>query len=150
MDLFSSLNHWHWLTIGVILLILELTTGGGFLLWIGISALTVGLLIVVMPFFHWPMQLLLFACISVISCVLWWWYLRRHPEETDQPTLNLRSEQYVGRVLTLEVDIINGRGKVKIGDSLWRVIGEDMPAGTKVKVTNAEGVLLHVVKVEVH
>jgi inner membrane protein len=148
MELFIALNHWHWLILGVVLLILELVTGGGFLLWIGIASLTVGLMVIVLPFFSWPMQMLFFSCFSIIACCSWWIYLRQHPEESDQPALNRRSEQYIGRVLTLETDIVNGRGKVKIGDTLWRVIGEDMPAGSKIEVIKADGVLLHIKKIQ--
>lgn len=75
---------------------------------------------------------------------LWW----AHPAVTRsaEPMLNARSAQLVERVLVVEEAIINGRGKVRAGDTLWACEGPDCAAGTTVRVTRAEGVLLHVAK----
>ncbi|MCB1922411.1 MAG: NfeD family protein, partial [Gammaproteobacteria bacterium] len=48
----------------------------------------------------------------------------------------------VGRVFVLETPIENGFGKVRVGDSLWRVEGPDAAAGSRVRVTSADGVVL--------
>src|SRR5262245_59973753 len=60
-----------------------------------------------------------------------------HPSVTksDQPDLNRRAEQLIGRVLLLEEAIEGGRGKVRVGDTLWLAEGADLAAGTRVKVT---------------
>jgi membrane protein implicated in regulation of membrane protease activity len=60
-----------------------------------------------------------------------------HPSVTksDQPDLNRRAEQLIGRVLLLEEAIEGGRGKVRVGDTLWLAEGSELPAGTRVKVT---------------
>ena len=62
-----------------------------------------------------------------------------HPSvsRSDQPDLNRRAEQLIGRVLLLEEAIEAGRGKVRVGDTLWLAEGTDLPAGTRVKVTGA-------------
>jgi hypothetical protein len=60
------------------------------------------------------------------------------------PFLNRRGDQHIGRVYRLEEAVRNGRGKARVGDSLWLVSGEDMPAGTEVKVTAVEGTVLQV------
>ena len=41
---------------------------------------------------------------------------------------------------------MNGSGKAKVDDTIWRVIGPDMPSGAVVKVTKAEGGFLTVEK----
>jgi membrane protein implicated in regulation of membrane protease activity len=138
----NTLTHWHWLILGVILLIAEVAVSGGFLLWIGLSALVVSLIVWIVPTMHWGNQLLLFSAGAVIASASWWAYLRKHPIATEDPKLNRRSEQYTGRVFTLVEPIINGRGKVHIGDSTWTVQGPDSPAGTDVKIIRAEGVVL--------
>ena len=79
---------WHWLVFAVVLLILEVMTGGGFLLWVGISALVVGFIIWIFPGLSSPWQLLLFAIGSISSSVAWWTYLQSKPMQTDQPRLN--------------------------------------------------------------
>jgi len=61
-----------------------------------------------------------------------------HPSisKSDQPDLNRRAEQLIGRVLLLEEAIEGGRGKVRVGDTLWLAEGADLPTGTRVKVTS--------------
>jgi len=69
-----------------------------------------------------------------------------HPSvlKTDQPALNRRSVQLVGRVVMVDEAITHGRGKVRIGDTLWLVEGPDTPAGAQVRVTAAQGAVLRV------
>ena len=64
--------------------------------------------------------------------------------ESDQPKLNKRVQQYVGRTFVLEEAIVNGRGSLRVGDSLWHVTGPDTSAGARVEVTGAEGATLTV------
>ncbi|HSR80429.1 MAG TPA: NfeD family protein, partial [Hyphomicrobiaceae bacterium] len=65
--------------------------------------------------------------------------------KSDLPDLNERALQYVGRSLVVEEAIENGRGKVRVGDSVWQAEGPDVPAGSRVKVTGARGTVLVVV-----
>ena len=62
-----------------------------------------------------------------------------HPSisKSDEPDLNRRAEQMIGRVLVLEEAIDGGRGKVRAGDTLWLAEGPELPAGTRVRVTAA-------------
>lgn len=145
----EALNQWHWLGIALILLIAEVLVSGGFLLWIGISAAVVGILVWIFPHeIPWGVQMLLFGMGALISSALWWAYLKRNPSKTDEPQLNLRNEQYIGRTFTLSEAIVNGRGKIRSGDSWWIVMGSDLPVGTKVKVIGVEGIILKVTKAE--
>jgi hypothetical protein len=89
----------------------------------------------------------IFSAISVASIVVFRRFLNRHPIQTDRPLLNQRTAQYVGRVFTLEEPIVNGRGRIRVDDSTWRVEGEDCPAGSKIQVMDAEGVILKVERV---
>ena len=72
-------------------------------------------------------------------------YLRKNPIHSDHPLLNERAAQLVGQSHELLDGIVNGRGSVKVGDSIWRVEGPDLPKGTRVKVTGADGTVLKVV-----
>jgi inner membrane protein len=67
-----------------------------------------------------------------------------HPSvlPTDQPNLNRRGEQLVGLVVRVEEAIEHGRGKVRVGDTLWSVEGPDAPAGAQVRIVSAHGTLL--------
>jgi membrane protein implicated in regulation of membrane protease activity len=62
--------------------------------------------------------------------------------KSDLPDLNERALQYLGRSLVVEEAIENGRGKVRVGDSVWQAEGPDAPAGSRVKVTGARGTVL--------
>jgi len=72
-------------------------------------------------------------------------YLRKHPLESERPLLNERGVQLIGQSFDLIDPIVNGRGSVKIGDSIWRVAGPELPKGARIKVVGADGTLLKVV-----
>jgi membrane protein implicated in regulation of membrane protease activity len=61
--------------------------------------------------------------------------------------LNKRGAQYIGRTFSLIDPIENGRGKIKVDDSIWTVLGEDCSLGSKVKVTSVKGALFEVEQV---
>lgn len=144
--MFSKLIFWHWFGFAVILAILDVATGANFyFVWCGLSAALVGVIMLVFPNMGWEYQLLIFGLGVMASLVVWRRYLKNHAT-TDRPNLNRRALQYVNRVFTLEEPIVNGRGKVKVDDSLWRVEGEDLPVGTKVRVVDVDGVVLKVEK----
>jgi inner membrane protein len=53
--------------------------------------------------------------------------------------LNQRMYDYVGRTYVLDEAIVNGRGKIRIDDTLWMVTGADRGKGEWVKVTAVDG-----------
>ncbi len=140
--MFHTLTQWHWLILSAILFIAEVSISGGFLLWIGISALVISAIVWIFPAISWGTQMMLFSIIAVATTFFWWAYLRRYPIATDDPQLNRRSERYVGRTFVLSEAIQNGRGKIHVDDSTWTVKGPDLPVGTTVKIIRTEGVLL--------
>jgi membrane protein implicated in regulation of membrane protease activity len=44
----------------------------------------------------------------------------------------------MGREFFLDKAIARGFGSIRVDDSVWRVSGEDMPTGTKVRVVAIE------------
>lgn len=145
MSPLEHLEFWHWWIAGVALIILEVFTPGAIFMWMGISAGVVGAVLLAAPGTSWQVQFLVFAVLSVSSIVVWRVYHKRHPTESDQPSLNRRGEQYVGRVFTVEEGITDGTGVIRADDSRWKVRGEDLPPGTKVRVTGVDGTVLTVV-----
>ena len=137
----DNIVFWHWWIIAGVLLILELTAPTFFFLWLGMAAAATGLIVLVIPGLTLETQLVLFSILSVVAVIAWRRYRETHPQETDQPNLNRRGEQYVGRTFTLDQPIENGVGKVTVDDSTWRVKGPDLPAGTRVRVNAVEGVV---------
>ncbi len=141
-----AVEFWHWMALGVVLAAVETLVPGAFFLWLGIAAIVTGLLKLIFPAMGWEGQLIVFAICAVVSTILWlvWW--RGRPIETDKPTLNLRGEQLVGRVVTLDEPMVNGEGFARIGDSLWKIRGPDFVRGAKVKVVDVDGTVLLVDK----
>ncbi|MBB1518293.1 NfeD family protein [Aquipseudomonas guryensis] len=144
MAYLQNLSYWDWLAFGTVLLILEVFGAGGYLLWIGLAAACVGVLTFLFPELPWAWQFFLFAILSVLTALFWWQRQRSAAKPSDQPGLNQRGSELLGRQFVLHEAIVGGRGKIKAGDSLWLVIGPDLPAGTAVKVTGQDGVLLKV------
>lgn len=138
MGFLEEMVFWHWLAFAAVLLIVEILAPMTFFLWMSIAAVVVGLTMLVADI-SWEIQVLIFSVISVVAIVVSRIYLKKHPIETDDSTLNRRGEQYIGKTYTLENAIQNGVGKVRVGDSLWRVEGEDLEAGQKVTVTGVDG-----------
>ncbi len=138
---------WHWWALGCLFLVIEMTLPGFFFLFTGVAAAVVGAILLAAPGLDWKFQLLLFAVISVASITGWRIYVKKNPHETDEPALNQRGVQYIGRVFVLKADMSLGRGKIQVDDTIWRAeneAGEDFPAGTRVKVVDIEGTTLKV------
>jgi len=62
------------------------------------------------------------------------------------PELNQRGQQYLGRTVTLNQAIVNGRGSARLDDTVWQVSGPDLPTGQTVSVTGIRGNTLLVKK----
>jgi inner membrane protein len=139
---FEGMEFWHWLVLGVALAIVEVFAPGVFFLWLGIAAGIVGVVLWLIPGFDWEYQLLSFAILSVASVVIVRRYLTAHPLESDEPNLNLRGHQYVGRTFTLEEPVVNGQGKIRVDDSTWKISCDDCDAGAKVTIDGVDGVVL--------
>ncbi|TPM33038.1 NfeD family protein [Mesorhizobium sp. B2-3-5] len=136
----SELGPWNWMVLGFVLLVVEVVAPGFFMLWIGIAALIVGaasLLIWDAAIWSWQVQVLVFLVLSLVSAFVGKKLMGGRDQPTDQPLLNRRGAQLVGRMATLAEPIKDGRGRIKLGDTLWRVSGPDLPAGTQVRVTAA-------------
>jgi inner membrane protein len=142
--MFSTLGTWNWLIFGLILMILEAAAPGVFLFWLGLAALLVGLISFALHL-SWQIQLLMFAVFAVAAVPIWRRLARPNGAGSDsKPFLNRRADALVGRVFTLEKPIIDGTGTVRVDDTVWRVAGPDTPAGSRVRVVQADGANLTV------
>ena len=141
IDFASSMQWWHWWIIAAVLGIVEALAPGAVAIWFAAAAAVVGALLLVMPI-PWQFQVVLFGVLSIAALAAWRYWKGRHPETSDQPLLNQRAAQYVGEVRVLSEAIIQGYGKVRIGDGYWKVRGPDLPAGASVRICATEGVVL--------
>jgi membrane protein implicated in regulation of membrane protease activity len=143
IDFIAGNGPWAWIVAGLVLLALELVAPGGFLLWMGISGIVTGLVVLFWAI-GWPLQWLIFGVLSLVSIALWVRWTRSRPTPTDRPYLNRRAEQFIGQEAVLEQAIEQGFGRVALGDTVWRVAGADLPAGQRVRIVGYEGAVLKV------
>jgi membrane protein implicated in regulation of membrane protease activity len=143
IDFIAANGPWAWIVAGLLLLALELVAPGGFLLWMGISGIVTGLVVLFWAI-GWPLQWLIFGVMSLVTIALWVRWTRSRPTPTDRPHLNQRAEQFIGQEAVLEQAIEQGFGRVALGDTVWRVTGVDLPAGQRVRIVGYEGAVLKV------
>lgn len=141
VDFLLAYGPWAWVIAGLVLLALELVIPGGFLLWLGIAGIVTGLAAMIQPI-SLPMQWGLFGVLSLIAIFAWLRFFRTRPQVTDRPYLNRRAERLVGREAVLDDPVSGGYGRLVLEDTVWRVAGPDLPAGTRVKIVGADGTVL--------
>ena len=144
MTLLAHLQFWHWWILGLMLSVVELLAPGAFFLWLGAAAGVTGLILLVLPSLDWTYQLLAFAVLAVAAVIVGRSVMRRQIGRRGTGSLNRRGEQYVGRVFTVEQAIVNGRGSIRVDDSIWRAEGPDTAVGESVRVVKAGSSVLRV------
>ncbi|MFC3909219.1 NfeD family protein [Legionella dresdenensis] len=140
----SWLLYWHWFAFGLILVIAESLGAAGFLLGLGMAAMTTGVISVLFAI-TWQWQLVWFSIFCIVFSIIWWYWLKQRT--AAKPTLiNKPLETLMGRTFTLTEAIEDGHGKIRVNDSNWQVSGPELPAGTKVKVVAIENGSIPVVE----
>ncbi len=140
-DFLASLGAWNWFIVAVVLFVLETIVPGVHFIWFGVAAAIIGILGLAVDI-AWEWQLIAFAILSCITVFLARRYAAPDVARSDEPDLNVRAAQYIGRVVTVEEAIAAGRGKVRVGDTVWSAQGRDAPRGARVRVTGTSGCVL--------
>jgi membrane protein implicated in regulation of membrane protease activity len=140
----QHLSWWHWMVLAVLLAAAETMVPGAVAIWFAAAAAAIGLLMVVIDI-PWQWQLIGFGVLGMVALLLFRSYRKRYPQADEQPNLNLRGQQYVGRELVLIEAIEQGSGKAKLGDGVWKVSGPELPAGARVRVVGVDGTILKVI-----
>lgn len=139
-SILAELGPWSWWVIGLLFLGIEILLPGVFFLWIGVAAMIVGAISLVLwdsAIWPWQLQIIIFAALSIISGYVGKRYISDRQKESDEPLLNQRTEALIGRIATLEEPLENGRGRIKLDDTLWVIEGPDIKSGEKIKVVSA-------------
>ena len=136
---------WNWLILTGIFLLVEVLTVSFFFLFWGVAALVLVGITLAVPTLDWRWQYAIFAALSLIAILLWRQLARRWQSDKHDTAalLNHRGAQYIGRQFILDTPVENGYGKLKIGDSLWTIQGDNLPAGTDIVITAVEDNRLH-------
>lgn len=143
--------HYLWWIVALLLIGGEVMLPGYFMLWIGIAAAAMGIVLLLLPDLGALSQAIVFAVFAFVSCFVYWKVVRPRLERipAGNERLNRRGEQLIGQRFPLCEAIVNGRGKAKVGDGMWLVNGPDLPVGTTVEVEGIDGTTLRVKAVDV-
>ena len=133
-----------WAALAVVLFAAEALAPGAFMLWMGVAAVVVFLAVWAIGDVPVLVQVVLFVVLSFVSIQIYRTWFRKRARPSDQPLLNRRAEQLVGRVVLLDQAIVNGNGRAKVDDAFWAVTGVDSPAGSSVRVVAVDGMTLKV------
>jgi len=142
---------WAWGVIGLVLLAVEMATGTFYILWFGISALSVAIAMWMFPEIPRAMQFAMFAALSISSLAIWKLNYKKH--ETHSRVGQAQGEE-IGRVGTvIEACGPSQNGKIRftqglMGSREWAAISNEViEAGYDATVVAVEGNELRIKKV---
>jgi hypothetical protein len=135
--------HWMWLIAAALLAIAEILAPGVFLIWLSAAAALTGVVTLLFGL-SLPFQLGLFGLFSLVCAYIGRSWYQLHPVESSDPLLNDRAARLVGETVVVVGAIVNGRGRVAVGDTVWPARGEDAEVGARVRVVGADGTCLRV------
>jgi inner membrane protein len=135
---------WYWAVFGAALGVIEIAVPAMVCIWLAAAALGVAAIAWRYPGLAWEHQALIFAALAIASVALGRTAFARTRSSENNRRLNRRAESYIGRMFTLEGAIVDGRGRLKVDDTVWLVSGPDLPAGARVRVISAESTVLQV------
>ena len=135
--------HWVWLVLGLVLAVGEMTIPGVFLIWMAGAAVITGLATWVLPITV-PLQVVLFAVLSLGAVFIGRNWLRANPITAADPMMNDRGARAIGETVLVTQVIVGGEGRVKLGDGEWIAKGPDAEPGTRMRVAAHDGAVLMV------
>lgn len=141
-----TMAFWWWWILAAVLAGIEILAPGAFFIWLAAAAAGTGFIALLANAgsrMAWEIQTLIFAVLSVASVIGWFRYAKTRPPK-DPSTLNRRGDQLVGQRGVITTAIVHGRGKARLGDTVWTVTGPDLPADTGVTVKRVDGSVLEV------
>lgn len=143
--------YWHWLVLGMVLMMFEIILPSFIALWFGAGAVLAGLLLLVFPDLALELQMLIWVAASVVFTWLWFKYLK--PKAIDKTKAGLSREAIIGQTgLVIAKPLENKRGELRfstpiLGSEEWAFIcDETVESGDRVVVKDVSGNTLIVAK----
>ncbi|WP_395496573.1 NfeD family protein [Arsenophonus endosymbiont of Lipoptena cervi] len=132
-----------WISVSCLLLAIETLIANGYLLWSGIAAIIVGIIVWLIPL-SLEIQVFIFLISTIISVLFWWYWLNKICKP-QKGLPNQRNQNMIGLRVILIEPTNNGYSRVKINDSSWRTYCEmELIIGTKVEIISINGNTLNV------
>jgi inner membrane protein len=143
-----NLLWWHWMVLGIVLVLLELAVPAFFLVWFGVGALIVGFAVLAVPSLSFAWQVLVWIACSILFIWLWFKVFRPGFHKTRA---GMSKGALIGEVGLVIRDIRPfEKGQVRfqkpvLGDEVWESLADgEIKAGERVKVLDVEGNILKV------
>lgn len=137
---------WHWMALGLLLGLAELAVPSFFIIWFGLGALLVGVILLLAPGLGFNAQVLLWTLASVGMTVLWFKVFRN-----TSKTRSGQADEVVGEIGVLIHAVAPfTKGEVRfqkplLGADVWPCLADEaIAAGERVKVLAVDGQLLKV------
>lgn len=139
---------WHWAVAGIALILAELAVPAFVLVWFGLGALVVAVILATLPEIGVTAQLSAWLGVSVALVALWFKLFKPNFHKTR---VGMSDANVIGEIglLTREVAPFQ-KGEVRfqkpmVGSEIWPCMADDaIPVGTRVKVLTVEGSFLKV------
>jgi inner membrane protein len=139
---------WHWIVLGIVLMLLELAVPAFFLIWFGAAAVLVGVAVAMFPSFPFAWQVVTWTVCSLVLVWFWFKVFRRGYHKTRA---GLSRGSFIGEVGLVTRDIRSyEKGQIRfqkpiLGDDLWECVADDeIRTGERVRVLDVEGNILKV------
>jgi inner membrane protein len=138
------IDTWIWGAGGALLVVIEMLAPGYFLIFAALGALAVAGVGLLLPL-DLAFQLMVFAIVTGTLFAISFRHYRRLM--TSRPPVLVNSpDRLIGAVATVEEPLVAGRGKIRLGDTVWLARGPDLPSGAAVTVKRVDGTILEVAK----
>jgi len=139
---------WHWVVLGIVLMLLELAVPAFFLIWFGAAAVAVGIAAVIFPAFPFAYQIIAWTAGSIALIWAWFKVFKRGSHKTR---VGFSKGAFVGEIGLVIRDMRPyERGRIRfqkpiLGDETWESIADvEIKVGERVKVLDVEGNILKV------
>jgi membrane protein implicated in regulation of membrane protease activity len=135
---------WTWIILAGALALAEMAVPSSYLMWIALGA-AVTAIATAATGMVFEGQLAVFATATALSCIAGYFVYRAMESDRDgEVALNAPRRSMIGARGTVCEAVVNGRGKVRIGDTVWLADGPDLAEGTPVVVAGLRGTRLEV------
>ncbi len=139
-----KLLYWHWIILGMVLILLELAITSFTIFWFGLGALVVAVILLFAPELSLAWQIFFWILASIAATLAWFKYLK--PLMTDKTKAGIAREAVVGesgQVIKIPGDENRGTMQFAIpilGSDTWQFIcQQEVSVGDRVYVKEISG-----------
>ena len=142
---------WHWAVVGIVLILAELAVPAFVLIWFGLGALLLALILAMHADIALTAQLAIWLIASVVMVALWFRVFKPGQHKTRIGTADAEVIGEVGLLTRAVAPFEKGEVRFQkplLGTDVWPCIADEtIDAGQRVKVLAVEGSFLKIAKI---